>query len=110
MIVRAGVNAANVDKAVASIDTEVSTLANDGVTGDELDNSKRYLTGSLPRTLETNTGVAAFPPERSAVRSGAGLRPPLANPDWWCDPRRGTRRGAADARPTPCGVGGGRPL
>lgn len=60
MIVRAGVNAANVDKAVASIDTEVSTLASDGVTDDELDNSKRYLTGSLPRTLETNAGVAAF--------------------------------------------------
>ena len=60
MIVRAGVNAANVDKAVSSIDTEVSTLANDGVTDDELDNSKRYLTGSLPRTLETNAGVAAF--------------------------------------------------
>ena len=26
----------------------------------ELDNSKRYLAGSLPRTLETNGGIAAF--------------------------------------------------
>jgi len=60
LIVRAGVSAANVDKAVASIDAEVSVLANDGVTDDELDNSKRYLAGSLPRTLETNAGVAAF--------------------------------------------------
>ena len=60
MIVRAGVNAANVDKAVASIDTEVRALASEGVTSDELDNSKRYLTGSLPRTLETNSGIASF--------------------------------------------------
>lgn len=60
MIVRAGVSAANVDQAVASIDTEVSALAATGVTDDELDNSKRYLSGSLPRTLETNGGVAAF--------------------------------------------------
>ena len=60
LIVRAGVGAANVDKAVASIDTEVTALASEGVTGDELDNSKRYLTGSLPRTLETNAGIAAF--------------------------------------------------
>ena len=60
LIVRAGVNATNVDKAVTSIDTEVSALASDGVTSDELDNSKRYLTGSLPRTLETNAGVAVF--------------------------------------------------
>ena len=60
LIVRAGVSGTNVDQAVASIDTEVTAMAREGVTGDELDNSKRYLTGSLPRTLETNTGTAAF--------------------------------------------------
>ena len=60
LIVRAGVSAANVDKAVESIDTEVTVLANEGVTGKELDNSKCYLIGSLPRTLETNAGIAAF--------------------------------------------------
>ena len=60
LIVRAGVSAANVEKAVESIDTEATALANEGVTGNELDNSKCYLTGSLPRTLETNAGIAAF--------------------------------------------------
>ena len=60
LIVRAGVSAANVDKALASIDAEVSALAGNGVTDDELADSKRYLVGSLPRTLETNAGIAAF--------------------------------------------------
>ena len=60
LIVRAGVSGANVDQAVASIDAEVTAMAREGVTGDELDNSKRYLAGSLPRTLETNAGIAAF--------------------------------------------------
>ena len=60
LVVRAGVSAANVDRAVASIDDEMSKMAEDGVTDDELANSKRYLAGSLPRTLETNAGIAAF--------------------------------------------------
>jgi zinc protease len=60
LIVRAGVSGDNVDRAVASIDTEVASLAADGVTDDELSNSQRYLTGSLPRQLETNAGIAAF--------------------------------------------------
>jgi zinc protease len=60
LIVRAGVNGANVDRAVASIDEEVSRMAADGVTNAELDDSKRYLIGSIPRTLETNEGIAAF--------------------------------------------------
>ena len=60
LIVRAGVSAANVDRALASIDSEVSALAADGVTDDELADSKRYLIGSLPRTLETNAGIAGF--------------------------------------------------
>ena len=60
LIVRAGVSAANVNKAIASIDAEVSSLGADGATDDELDNSKRYLVGSLPRQLETNAGIAAF--------------------------------------------------
>ena len=60
LIVRAGVSGDNVDRAVASIDAEVASLAADGVTDDELANSQRYLTGSLPRQLETNAGIAAF--------------------------------------------------
>lgn len=35
-------------------------MSAEGVTDTELDNSKRYLIGSLPRTLETNAGIAGF--------------------------------------------------
>ena len=71
LIVRAGVNAANVDRALASIDEVVAELGAGGVTEAELDDSKRYLIGSLPRTLETNAGTAAF--LQNAERFGLGL-------------------------------------
>ena len=35
-------------------------MARDGVTLEELADSKRYLIGSMPRTLETNGGIASF--------------------------------------------------
>jgi zinc protease len=60
LMVRAGVSAANVLRAVASIDTELANLAAQGPTEQELSESKQYLIGSLPRTLETNAGIAAF--------------------------------------------------
>lgn len=58
--IRAGVNPANVDRAIASIDDELQRMAADGPTDRELEESKRYLIGSMPRTLETNTGIANF--------------------------------------------------
>jgi zinc protease len=60
LVIRAGVNPANVDRAIASIDEEVRRMAADGLTADELAASKRYLTGSMPRMLETNAGIATF--------------------------------------------------
>ena len=60
LMVRAGVSAANVARAVASIDAELTSLVNDGPTEQELTESKQYLIGSLPRTLETNADIAAF--------------------------------------------------
>jgi zinc protease len=60
LTIRAGVAAGNVDRAVRSIDQELSSLAADGVTPKELEDSKRFLVGSLPRALETNAGIAAF--------------------------------------------------
>jgi zinc protease len=60
LMVRAGVSAANVARAVASIDAELTSLVADGPTEQELLESKQYLIGSLPRTLETNAGIAAF--------------------------------------------------
>ncbi|MCU1383841.1 MAG: hypothetical protein JWL71_2538 [Acidobacteria bacterium] len=58
--IRAGVSPANVDRAVASIDEEVARLVRDGLTARELDESRRYLIGSIPRALETNVAIANF--------------------------------------------------
>lgn len=60
LLVRAGVHADNVDRAIASIDSEVAGMARDGVTDEELTSAKRYLVGSIPRSLETNEGIAQF--------------------------------------------------
>ena len=60
LVIRAGVDPRNVDRAVGSIDQELRRLAADGVTARELKESQQYLVGSMPRTLETNAGIAAF--------------------------------------------------
>ena len=60
LIVRAGVNPANVDRAIASIDEEMTRMATDGLTPDELADCKQYLIGSIPRLLETNGAIATF--------------------------------------------------
>jgi zinc protease len=60
LVIRAGVNPTNVDRTIAAIDEEVRRMAADGVTAEELEASKRYLVGSMPRMLETNAGIAAF--------------------------------------------------
>lgn len=60
LVIRAGVSPANIDRAVASIDEELTKLAADGPTESEMDESTRYLIGSMPRALETNLGIAAF--------------------------------------------------
>jgi zinc protease len=60
LVVRAGVSPVNVERAIASIDEELERMTLEGVTPAELDDAKRYLVGSMPRTLETNGGIAAF--------------------------------------------------
>jgi zinc protease len=60
LTIRAGVGPSNVDRAVASIDDEVNRLAHDGLTEKEVEESRRYLIGSMPRALETNAGIANF--------------------------------------------------
>ena len=60
LLIRAGVDPANVERAVAAIDHEVRTLAATGPTATELDESRAYLIGSIPRQLETNQSIAAF--------------------------------------------------
>lgn len=60
LVIRAGVNPANVDRTISAIDDEVQRMADLGLTAGELAASKRYLIGSMPRMLETNAGIAAF--------------------------------------------------
>ncbi len=60
LVIRAGVSPANVERAVASIDEEVTRLIREGLTPKELDESRRYLIGSIPRALETNAAIANF--------------------------------------------------
>jgi zinc protease len=60
LAIRAGVSPKNVDRAVASIDEELTRLRRDGLTRKELDESCRYLVGSMPRALETNGSIANF--------------------------------------------------
>ena len=71
LLVRAGVAPENVARTIQSIDEEVSRMAREDVTPDELSDTKRYLIGSLPRTLETNGGIASF--LQSAEVFGLGL-------------------------------------
>ncbi len=56
--VRAGVNPANVDRAIDSILAEVDRLRDEPVADQELEDGQDYLTGILPLRLETNEGIA----------------------------------------------------
>jgi zinc protease len=56
----AGVNPANVQPAVDSILEEVRRLRDELVPEEELNDSKSYLTGSMPLRLETNEGMAGY--------------------------------------------------
>ena len=105
LIVRAGVNGANVDRAVASIDEEVSRMAADGVTEAELGDSKRYLVGSIPRTPGNERRHRRLPAVGAAVRPRARLRSPPAESAERGDPRRSARGRPADSR---AGSRGGR--
>ena len=60
LLIRAGVDPANVERAVAAIDHEVRALATAGPTATELNESRAYLIGSIPRMLETNQSIASF--------------------------------------------------
>ena len=60
LVIRAGISPANVDRALASIDEEIAALISGGLTPKELDESRRYLIGSIPRALETNAAIANF--------------------------------------------------
>jgi zinc protease len=56
----AGVNPANVERATQAMLDEIKRLCDEPVPPDELEDSKRYLTGSVPLQMETNDGVASL--------------------------------------------------
>lgn len=60
LIIRAGVDPANVRRAIAAIDHEVDSLGADGPTEQELAETRDFLVGSIPRLLETNQSIATF--------------------------------------------------
>ncbi|MCC7416425.1 MAG: insulinase family protein [Acidobacteria bacterium] len=60
LTIRAGVSPANVERAVASIDEELSHVRGEGLTPREVEASRTYLIGSIPRALETNAAIAGF--------------------------------------------------
>jgi zinc protease len=55
----AGVNPADLERAVESMLAELDRLAREPVSAEELADSQAYLTGVLPLTLETNDGLAS---------------------------------------------------
>ncbi len=60
LVIRAGVGPANVDRAIASIDEELTQVRDGGLTEKEIAESRQYVIGSMPQTLETNAGIAHF--------------------------------------------------
>lgn len=80
LVIRAGVSPANVDRAVASIDEELTRIRREGVTPRELAESRQYLIGSMPRALETNAGIANF--LQTAEFFGLGLDYDVRLPDY----------------------------
>ena len=71
LIVRAGVDPDNVTRALDAIDQEVRAMGTAGATAEELAQTKQFLIGSIPRTLETNSGIASF--LQSEEQFGLGL-------------------------------------
>ena len=71
LIVRAGVDPGNVARALEAIDDEVREMGAAGPTAAELAETQQFLVGSIPRTLETNAGIASF--LQSEEQFGLGL-------------------------------------
>jgi zinc protease len=60
LVIRAGVDPNNVERALAAIDAEVQQLGADGPTETEVEETRQFLVGSIPRMLETNYSIAGF--------------------------------------------------
>lgn len=71
LTVRAGVDPHNVERALAAIDAEVLALGARGPTAGEVEETRQFLVGSIPRMLETNYSIAGF--LQTCERFGLGL-------------------------------------
>jgi zinc protease len=71
LVVRAGVDPRNVQRALDAIDMEVRLLAQGGPIPAEVEETRGYLIGSIPRQLETNDSIATF--LQSCEQFGLGL-------------------------------------
>jgi zinc protease len=71
LLVRAGVDPADVPRAVAAIDNEVRNLGECGPTEAEVEETRQFLIGSVPRMFETNQSIASF--LQTAEQFGLGL-------------------------------------
>jgi predicted Zn-dependent peptidase len=60
LVIRAGVDPANVERALAAIDAEVAALGREGATEREFAETRQYLIGSIPRMLENNASISVF--------------------------------------------------
>lgn len=60
LVIRAGVDPANVSRALEAIDAEVAALGRDGATEREFAETRQFLIGSIPRMLENNGAIAGF--------------------------------------------------
>ena len=60
LIIRAGVNPADVERTIEAIDAEVRALGQDGATAAEFADTRDSLIGSIPRMLESNESIAEF--------------------------------------------------
>jgi zinc protease len=71
LVVRVGVDPKNVERAIEAIDSEVRRLTEGGPTALEVEETRAYLIGSIPRLLETNYSIAEF--LQSCEHFGFGL-------------------------------------
>jgi zinc protease len=60
LIIRAGVDPANVERTIDAIDAEVRSLGDAGPTPGEFADTQASLIGSIPRLLETHESIAEF--------------------------------------------------
>jgi zinc protease len=71
LLVRAGVDPHNVERAIQAIDHEIDTMGREGPTSNEVAETRQYLIGSIARMLETNQTIASF--LQNAEQFGLGL-------------------------------------